>query len=256
MEIAALSMLINNSTLQKTWFSAGAHAVMGSVWGCTQRIGEYFSLRERNDSLALENAELRVRLARLEHLEDELIRDSIMLNSGIAGDYRYIPASVLKISKGLHHNYIIIDKGEVDGVLEGSGIITGKGAVGIVDAVSRNFSYARSFQNPNTSISARIGRNGSTGALEWTAKGRNKAVLKEIPHHIPYEKGDTVYTSGYSSIFPPDIPLGTIQGARIVNGATYEMDITLFEDFGGLRYVTVVNNTGYEEIKSLERDEK
>jgi len=67
-----------------------------------------------------------------------------------------------------------------------------------------------------------------------------------------FEPGDTVYTSGYSSIFPPDIPLGVTGKSRIVNGATYEIDITLFEDFGALRYVTIVENKGQEEMHKLE----
>ena len=76
--------------------------------------------------------------------------------------------------------------------------------------------------------------------------------MKEIPHHVEFEKGDTVFTSGFSSIFPPDIPLGSVGEARIVNGATYEINITLFEDFGALRYVTIVENLGKEEMKELE----
>ena len=62
-------------------------------------------------------------------------------------------------------------------------------------------------------------------------------------------KGDTIYTSGYSSIFPPDIPLGILGDAKIVNGATYEINVDLFEDFGALRYVTIVDNTAHEEMK-------
>ena len=61
-----------------------------------------------------------------------------------------------------------------------------------------------------------------------------------------------MYTSGYSSIFPPDIPLGTAGEAKIVNGATYDIEVTLFEDFGALRYVTIVENIGKEEIEKLE----
>jgi hypothetical protein len=37
-----------------------------------------------------------------------------------------------------------------------------------------------------------------------------------------------------------------------VNGATYDIDITLFEDFGALRYVTIVENIGKGEIEKLE----
>jgi rod shape-determining protein MreC len=65
--------------------------------------------------------------------------------------------------------------------------------------------------------------------------------------------GDTVYTSGHSSIFPADIPLGTVKGAEIVNGATYDIQVELFEDFGALRYVSIVENLGKEEINTLEK---
>jgi rod shape-determining protein MreC len=64
--------------------------------------------------------------------------------------------------------------------------------------------------------------------------------------------GDTVYTSGFSSIFPPDIPLGVTGESRIVNGATSEIKVRLFEDFSALRHVTIVENLGREEIKELE----
>lgn len=249
-------MLFNNGNLQKTWISKGAHAFMGNIWGCTQSIGEYFSLRERNDSLALENFRLRVRIAQMENKAGYMKVDSSHFIGNVAGDYRYTHASVIKMSTGLHHNYIILDKGAQDGVIEGTGVITGKGTIGIIDAVSNNYSYARSFLNSNTKVSARIGLDGSAGSLEWTGTGKNKAVLREIPHHIEFEKGDTIYTSGYSAIFPPDIPLGTIQDSKIVNGATHDINILLFEDFSALRYVTIVENISREEITALEDNEK
>ena len=73
---------------------------------------------------------------------------------------------------------------------------------------------------------------------------------------MEFHPGDTVYTRGYSSIFPPDIPLGVLGEARIVNGATYEINVDLFEDFGARRYVTVVDNTAQEEMKKLEEEQR
>ena len=150
---------------------------------------------------------------------------------------------------------MIIGKGSADGVTEGSGVITGKGAVGIIDAVSEHHSYARSFRNHGMSISARLGRTGAVGPLNWDGMSSNRGILREIPHHVTFEQGDTVYTSGYSSIFPADIPLGTTGRAKVVNGATYEIDVTLFEDFTALRYITVVENLGREEMKTLEESQ-
>ena len=88
--------------------------------------------------------------------------------------------------------------------------------------------------------------------MTWDGHSSNGAVLREIPHHVEFSPGDTVYTSGFSSIFPAGIPLDTIGESRIVNGATYEIKIRLFEDFKSVRYITVVENTGKDEIEELE----
>ncbi len=229
---------------------------MGTVWGATQNIKDYFSLRKANEALALENFELRTRLAKLEIEAPDCLTCNIPEAPNLAGTFRFIPATITKISNNTQHNYLIVGKGSRDGVTVGSGVITGKGAIGIIDAVSKNYAYARSFRNFGMSISARIGKSGSVGPMEWDGRSRNGATLKEIPHHVEFHEGDTVYTSGYSSIFPPDIPLGIIGEARIVNGATYEIEVSLLEDFGALRYVTIVDNTGKEEMKRLEEEQR
>ena len=180
------------------------------------------------------------------------VRTDMIVSDGVAGGYRYIPADIVKISNNTQHNYIILGKGFKDGVTEGSGVVTSRGAIGVIDAVSENFSYARSFKNHEMNISARLGKKGASGPMCWDGIHSDGAILKEIPHHVEFEKGDTVYTSGFSSIFPPDIPLGTTGESRIVNGATYEIDIKLFEDFGALRYVTIVENMSKDELKDLE----
>ena len=252
LEVAALNMLRNNGTLQKNWFARGGHAVMGTVWGGTQNLRQYFSLRSQNSTLAQENFELRERILELEMIVSDKARTDRIVSDGIAGGYRYIPADIVKISNNTQHNYIILGKGFKDGVTEGSGVVTNRGAIGVIDAVSENFSYARSFKNHEMNISARLGRTGASGPMCWDGIHSDGAILKEIPHHVEFEKGDTVYTSGFSSIFPPDIPLGTTGESRIVNGATYEIDIKLFEDFGALRYVTIVENMSTDELKDLE----
>lgn len=243
-------MLSHNGTVQNVWFSKGMHSIMGTLWGGTEQIKDYFSLRKVNDALALENHTLRGRLARY-----EAEREDSILNAGaqeIAGNFRYTPASIVKISRNTQHNYMIIDKGSDDGIVIGAGVITGKGAIGVIDAVSSNCSYAISFRNHEMNISARLGKEGAVGPLSWDGFSSAGAILKEIPHHVEFEQGDTVFTSGFSSIFPPDIPLGTTGKSKIVNGATYEIEIQLLEDFGSLRYVTIVENLGKGEITKLE----
>lgn len=254
LEVAALTMLNNNGAVQRTWFGKAGQGFMNFVWGTSQSISDYFSLKEQNDALAAENSRLTILLAAQ---QDSLVRDSLMRmvpENGIVGDFQYTPAVIRKISSNTQHNYIILDKGSNDGVDVGCGVITAKGAVGIIDAVSDNFSYARSFQNHQMNVSARLKKDGPVGTMSWNGVNMKTAILKDIPHHIAPSPGDTVYTSGFSSIFPADIPLGTTQKAKIVNGATYEIEVSLFEDYKALRYVLVVNNLGKKEISALEEN--
>ena len=246
-------MLNCNGSLQQTWFASAGHGFMGWVWGSTQKISDYFSLREQNDELAAENYRLTLLLT---ERRDSLMRDSLKQMipvDNIVGDFIYTPASISKMSNNSQHNYMILDKGSRDGVEEGHGVITAKGVIGIVDAVSDNYSYARTFRNHQMSISARLRQDGTVGAMSWDGRSSNKALLKEVPHHISHAPGDTVYTSGYSSIFPAGIPLGITGNSKIVNGSTYEIEVTLFEDFGSLRYAIIVGNIGKEEINTLEK---
>ena len=158
----------------------------------------------------------------------------------------------MKISRNKQHNYFILDKGYEDGVQPQSGVITPSGIVGIIDAVDKHYSYGLSFMNTGISISARLGNEGAVGPLTWDGVSMDGAVLKEIPLQYKYAPGDTVWTSGYSSLFPPDIPLGIAGSSKVVNGAVNEIDVDLFQNFTALRYVTVVSNSGREEIMYLE----
>ena len=250
LEVAALIMLHHSGPLQNIWISKGMHAVYAAVWGGADDLKSYFSLKKQNKALAEENFRLSAMLRCYRGLTGvELSPDSI---PDIYGGYRYMMASAIKVSNNRQHNYIVIDKGSEDGVRELSGIVTKDGVVGIVDAISRHYSYGRSFKNPDMVVSARIGREGPVGELMWDGISSNGAVLREIPQHIPVHRGDTVYTSGFSSIFPADIPLGTTGEATVVNGSTYNIEITLFTDFSSLRYVTVVDNVDRDEIRELE----
>ena len=248
-----MSMLRNNAELQNAWFAKGGQNVMNTLWGWSNSVSDYFSLKEQNDSLALENLALKTKVVALE----EYISDSLLTAKLYTADkkrgFRYIPATINKISNNTQHNYIIVSKGSNDGINRGDGIITEQGAIGIVDAVSENFCFVRSFKNHGMSLSARLGRKGSSGQLKWDGLNSNGALLNEIPHHITVTPGDTVYTSGFSSIFPSDIPLGIVMDSRIVNGSTYEIKVTMFEDFSALKYVTIVQNMNKDEIKELEK---
>lgn len=252
LEAAALFMLTRNAQLQRIWVAKAGHSVMGAVWGGTQRIRDYFSLRKTNRSLAEDNFALQEQVLLLQETLRGFRADTTVHPSVHDSRFRYTGAEVVKMSSNKQHNYLILNKGFEDGIQEKAGIITQDGVIGIIDAVSAHNSYAFSFQNKDISISARLGGEGATGILVWDGLTSRGAILKEIPLQYRYEKGDTVYTSGHSLVFPPDIPLGVAGESKVVNGSTNEILVTLFQDFKAVRYVTVVYNTSFEEVEEFQ----
>ena len=254
LEIAALGMLRHGDSLQDLFISRAAHGFLGYFWGLSESIADYASLRTENRHLAEEILRLTETITRLEEEAAAAAAcDSADYTTAWRGKYEFIPAEVIKNSVNKQHNYLIIGKGSDDGVRPQTGIITSRGVIGIVDAVSRHYSYAISFLNSDSSISARIGKDGAAGPMAWDGKGSGNALLREIPLQVKFEEGDTVYTSGFSTIFPPDIPIGRITGSRIVNGATFEIKVSLFQDFSSVRHVCLVRNRDLDEIMSLEK---
>ena len=251
LETAAIVMLNHNNSMQRLWTMRLSHGFMAKTWGFTQKVRGYFSLAGQNEELALENHRLR---EMIREYEDAAKATDISLQSVARDDgFVYTPAQIIKSGTNSQHNYLILDKGSEDGIVQNSGIISSKGVIGIVDAVSRHYSYAISFLNTEVNISSRLGGTGAVGPLAWDGKNTDGAILKEIPLQYRYSPGDTVYTSGYSVIFPPDIPLGTAGDASIINGATNEITVNLLQDYTALKFVTIVRNTRAAEIEALEQ---
>ncbi len=249
-------MVIHGGELQNIWISRFSHSVMNTLWGSSESVRDYFSLKGQNEDLAQENYRLNLQVTRLRQALGQEGDGSDIVGDGYAGEFRFIPAAIVKMSRNKQHNYLIVNKGYEDGVRPQSGLITSRGAIGIVEAVEKHYSYCISFMNSTFNVSSRIGSQGAVGPLSWDGRSSNKAILHEIPLQTIFSQGDTVFTSGYSSIFPPDIPLGVITGSGIQDGTMYDIYVTLLEDQAALRYVTIVDHTGRDEIIPLEQMEE
>ena len=248
-ELAAILLLANSDSIQNLWINRASHRTIAAIGGWAEDTRGYFSLRRQNDSLALENLELARRLRLLEEEKRSAEAGAALAGQGRDSSFRYIPARIIKASRNSQHNYVIVDKGSADGVVPHSGIITTNGVVGIIEAVDEHYSYALSLLNTAMRVSARIGHEGIAAPLEWDGIHSGRATLKELPGHLATNPGDTVWTSGYSSIFPPDIPLGITGGAREIDGSVKELDVNLFIDFRALRYVDIVENKDRDKLR-------
>lgn len=253
MEIAAIGMLKRSSSLQDVWINRFSHRILALTWGSGEKIRGYFNLQKQNEELCEENRMLLEQLQEMRSLNDLVRSESVLKDGKLSGMFRYSTATIVKISRNTQHNYIILDKGSEDGVVKNSGIITGHGVVGVVYAVDRHYSYGLTLMNPKVSVSARIGRTGIVAPMSWDGVSSNKAMVRDVPLHYEVSPGDTVWTSGFSTIFPPDIPIGTTGKTHLDNGACTIIEVELFQDFSALRHVILVENPERGEIQKLEQ---
>jgi len=252
LETLALVLLANTSFFQKAVVYQGIRITKNKIDGRLSSWRYYFSLKETNARLAQENVEL---TNLLEHYESIIISDTLRMET--VSDtlskpiYSYLPAIVSNNSINDLHNYITLNVGKIHGVEEGMGVVVQNGLVGMIVMVQEHYSLAKSLLNVDWRISAKLATTGAFGSMYWDGKNYRKLVLTEIPQHIPINVGDTIVSSGYSSLFPPDIPIGTVESFQ-ARGNFYEITVALFLDFKQVRFVKVVNHLYRDEITFLE----
>ena len=86
------------------------------------------------------------------------------------------------------------------------GVVDGNGVVGIVyEKLLLTIPGVISVLNSKSSISCKIVGSEYFGYLKWEYGDARYAYLKDLPRHAEFNLGDTVVTSGYSTVFPEGI---------------------------------------------------
>ncbi len=183
-------------------FLNSANYVSGSIYELSTSTTSYFDLREENESLLRENETLRQQLYNKPAAFITEIDTSI--------SYTIMRGQVIKNSFSNQRNYITINKGKADSIQQDMGVITDKGILGIVENTSKGFASIQSILNENSRINAKIKNSNHFGSLVWDTKNYTTVQLIDIPRLAPLTIGDTIVTGAMSSIFPENIPIGTI----------------------------------------------
>jgi rod shape-determining protein MreC len=159
----------------------------------------------------------------------------------------------------LRNNFITLCEGSKHGIKEDDAVISQMGVVGIVKKVSENFSIVMSLLHSQTAISCSILRNvregaNSVGVLVWKETSPKICNLEAIPKHLKVIKGDTIITSGYSTIFPKGVMVGKVKNVELQQGSnSYNIDVELFNDPSAWDAVYILRNKLGQEQKELEK---
>ena len=256
LEVICFVLLFRFNNYQQSVYFTSANVVTGKVYEVSGSVSSYFHLKSVNEDLLDRNMLLEQQIANLENALRERQVDSVIVNS-IRNldnkDYQIFKAHVIRNSLNQADNYITLDKGSSSGIRPEMGVVDGNGVVGIVYKTSPNYSLVISVLNSKSSISCKIVGSEYFGYLKWEHGDSRYAYLKDLPRHAEFNLGDTVVTSGYSTVFPAGVMVGTVDDMSDSNeGLSYLLKIKLATDFGKLGDVRVIARTGQMEQQELE----
>ena len=243
----AIVLVVKNGVVQQYRILGTARDMQAWVWTQSNHIGTFFNYRVENKRLVAENLALQQQLTRYQTAERVL--DSVAVR--VEPDFSYLSANIVKQTVNQQRNHLILDRGRKDGIEPGLGVVTARGVVGIVGAVGEHYAYVISILGAGQTVSAKLAGSGAFGPMTWPGTRPDRMLLREIPVHIQAVPGDTVLTSGFSTLYPPDIPVGCVVSATVSQGSSQELTIALFEDFRTLHSVYVVRNNHQNEIEAL-----
>lgn len=256
--VSLVLMFQFNNYQGSVWFTS-ANYISGFVYEADSKIGAFFSQGAVNEQLTERNIALEQEVAMLrEQLYDERIKnDSTLVDSvrmPVLSQYKLIPAKVISNSIDKADNFITLDKGIYDGVGPDMAVASGNGVVGVVFMASGHYSVVIPVLSTKSNISCAILNKRYFGYLRWRGGASDVAYVDDIPRHAIFEIGDTVVTSGYSSMFPAGILVGhIIDSEDSDDGLSYKLKVKLSTDFGRLRDVCVIDDKAVREKLELLR---
>ena len=257
LEVISFVLLFRFNHYQHSVYFSSANAVAGKVYEVSGGITSYFHLKSVNEDLLDRIMELEQQNHNLEDALGRHLSDSTELNSirNLPNtDYQVFKARVINNSLNLVDNYITLNRGSKDGIRPEMGVVDGNGVVGIVYDTSSHYSRVISVLNSKSSISCKIVGSEYFGYLKWEYGDSRYAYLKDLPRHAEFNIGDTLVTSGYSTVFPEGIMIGTVDDMADSNdGLSYLLKVKLATDFGKVSEVRVIARTGQHEQKELEQ---
>jgi rod shape-determining protein MreC len=251
--ITSLTLAIQSHSYHRSQMVNSANAMTGTVYEKINEVKTYFSLKDQNEKLAQENANLRKLLFNQKDSTTSLVKDSVKGYDKLD----VIQSKIINNSYNTPENYLTINTGTIKGVSPDMGVISSQGIVGVIEKVSPNYATVISVLNIKSKINAKVKRTNHFGSLIWKAKNAGYVQLVEIPRLASVKKGDTIVTGGISKIFPENIPVGIIDKIYMDTETNYyTVDVRLFNDMTNLNHVYIIKNKDIGEINKLEAETK
>ena len=259
LETAAMHYYSGRTSYTKAKLITASNRFVGGIYTQLSGVNSYFHLTKENASLAAELASVRNELEGYKRgiIGDTVLSadDSAALLDAASGRkrYEYFAARVVNNSITRQENYMTLNRGVEDGLQPDMAVIADGGIVGYVLGCSDHFSVCMSVLNRNFRTSGKIKNSDNFGSISWNGVSYEYLTLSGIPKYAEIHAGDTIVTTSHSSIFPPDVMIGTVESFELNNATYYDVKVRIHTNVATLNNVSVVRYLDAEELDMLGR---
>ena len=231
----------------QTWLAIRYQAIT-SFMNTPRDVAE---LMQRNSQLEAEVSRLQAQIIELEQQNAQLPVLSALLDfNRTHPDNQYITASVIGRDYSPFLHYLIINRGSDDGLRRGMPVVSEKGLVGRVAAVTPQAARIQLITDAGSSINIRLKDSGAEAVLSGSLTG--ELSIDSIPQDSAVKTNEIVLTSGLGGDYPPNILIGQITSVQ-------QRPVDLFQtatvqpvvDFAQLDIVLVIVNFRPMDISPL-----
>lgn len=194
--------------------SAGA-AITETVSGWVDYFAEFDALKEENEQLKLEIAEMEtaIRQAEKDSEENERLRKLLDLREQ-RRDLHFESARIVESDSSNWESVLTVNKGTAQDVAVGDCVVTETGyLVGVVTDAGLNWSTIRTILDSDTSIGATVFRSGQNAVAQgdFALMGQDRLMLNYLGADPDVVAGDLIVTSGLGDYFPSQLVIGTVE---------------------------------------------
>lgn len=225
-------------------FEYGASRIMSFLTSNIHVLDVSMKNRIEWEALEKENADLKSRSVDYDELVAENSRLRGLLDYKTSHpQYQLVTGAVISRDYGTWSNTMIIDIGTSDGIAKDMAVIAPTGVVGFISDVYPHSARVQLLTDPRTSIGAIVQRPESrvSSVVRGNGSVPTEPQFVNIAKDADILEGDTLVTSGFGSIYPKGLFIGTIvsihqNGNDFVKYATIRPSV----DFSKLEEVFVI----------------
>lgn len=235
----SLSLIASSDSVPVQVLRSFSLVSLASLQSSSNWIASLFSSNQDAETLRDVNVALMEEVMQLRRLRQENMELRRKIGFRDRSAWPLVPAEIVGKNLSIGQNLITLDVGEEDSIMINMPVINEEGLVGKIIATSGSYSIAMLALHRDFRATAKVKRSRIDGIIAWQ-EGDN-LLLRNVWKTADAMPGDTIVTSEYSNIFPPEVMIGVIRKIGPGEGGLFSrIDIEPRVNFAAIERVFVV----------------